>query len=499
MIKVIKGGMKVLSNMTKEEKEFIKKDLTLDNPAYAQVKKFSRFKYTSVSPYITFYRTDGQDLVVPRGYKIPFDYEVVEDYTVERTIPYPKFKLELRETQKEAYEAWAKDTENGTIVLSTGKGKSILGCYLAYKTKQRTLVIVQKTDLINSWTNDFCTCFGVSRDRVGTIQGKNIKIGSQITVATIQTLSKLKPEVLRSLFNKFGMIIQDECHHSPAKSYEMLRYFQAKYFVALTATDMRTDGLDRVINFMFGEVAFRNIVTGDDPDIMPYKVIIRKSNIKYEPTPTYTYKGKTINAQEAHILKESGKHVTRNPLNINELRDVIKNDRSFNTQVANDIISEYKRGKSCVAFFHTKDHTRALQELLVSFGVPTGQIQLFYGDSKEDDKTLIDRAESKEVLITLATYSKLSEGSNIKSLERGFLVSSVNNEVGVIQSVGRLRRTKEGKKDVIIYDYHHEGIVGIRNHINTRLKVYKAQGATVEGFGIKTKKTGTFTRGFKRA
>lgn len=844
MIKVIKGGMKVLSNMTKEEKEFIKSDLTLDNPTYAQVKKYSRYKYTNVPPYITFYKNDGEDLVVPRGYKIPFDYEVVEDYTVERKTLYPKFKLNLRDTQREAFEAWKKDTDNGTIVLSTGKGKSILGCYLAYHTKQKALVIVQKTDLINSWTSDFCDCFGVSRDRVGTIQGKNVKIGSQITVATIQTLSKLKPEVLRSLYDKFGMIIQDEClekdtlilledggfktidtvvnddklvgglvsnkfsrkskkyilktstteligspthptwiwsddkskfvekclkdikvgdyipnlvkiphttkynwtpeqlafvaliqtdghmdkepsnrikinvskdfeyyedtfrcgvdsfikdnlipnvqvkksvdcrgnltiwviskelrellnstfsipfgkksnslvineqiqyaplhsiksyietvfsvegdldlsrsarlnlgmcsknfiqgfslllrkfsiitnyqvitrknakhnnlyrisisghffnefmdkfklldrkhtsyrnkaksrgiyfgeyymtkvtksyltdeeidvydftttshsfiangvkthncHHSPAKSYEILRYFQAKYFIALTATDMRTDGLERVINFMFGEVAYRNIVTGDDPDIMPYKVIIRKSNIKYEPTPTYTYKGKTINAQEAHILKESGKYVTRNPLNINELRDVIKNDRGFNTIVANDIISEYKKGKSCVAFFHTKDHTRALQELLVSFGVPSSQIQLFYGDSKEDDKTLIDRAESKEVLITLATYSKLSEGSNIKSLERGFLVSSVNNEVGVIQSVGRLRRTKKGKKDVIIYDYHHEGITGIRNHINTRLKVYKAQGAIIEGMSTSAKST-RFTRGFKRA
>ena len=498
MIKVVKGGMKVLSNMSKEEKEFIKKDLTLDNPTYAQVKKYSRFRYTNVPPYLTYYKNDGENLVVPRGYKVPFDYEVVDDFTVERKTLYPKFKLDLRETQKEAFEAWKKDTDNGTIVLSTGKGKSILGCYLAYHTKQRALVIVQKTDLINSWTNDFCTCFGVSRDRVGTIQGKKVKLGSQITVATIQTLSKLKPEVLRSLYNKFGMIIQDESHHSPAKSYEILRYFQAKYFVALTATDMRTDGLDRVINFMFGEVAYRNIVTGDDPDIMTYKVIIRKSNIKYEPTPTYTYKGKTINAQEAHMLKESGKRVTRNPLNINELRDVIKNDKGFNNIVANDVISEFKRGKSCVAFFHTKDHIRAFKELLVSFGVPQSQIQLFYGDSKEDDKTLIDRAESKEVLITLATYSKLSEGSNIKSLERGFLVSSVNNEVGVIQSVGRLRRTKEGKEDVIIYDYHHPGIIGIKNHINTRLKVYKSQGALVEGYNTKTN-TGRFTRGFKRA
>ena len=154
MISVTKGGMQILEGLTNEEMTRIKKELTLDNPAYQQVKKFSRYQYTSIPPFLTFYSTVDGKIIVPRGYKIPFEHKVIRDDRVERKVLYPKFKLELRETQKEAFEAWNKDRENGMIVLQTGKGKSILGCYLAYATKQIELVIVKKNDLVEGRMND---------------------------------------------------------------------------------------------------------------------------------------------------------------------------------------------------------------------------------------------------------------------------------------------------------------------------------------------------------
>ena len=123
--------------------------------------------------------------------------------------------------------------------------------------------------------------------------------------------------------------------------------------------------------------------------------------------------------------------------------------------MAEDIISEYYQGKSILAFLHEKEHIRYLEDLLIRKGVSPKSIQLYYGDAKEKDSVMKERAESKEVLITLATFSKATEGTNIKALERGFLATPMNNEKGFIQAIGRFRRRKEGKKDVKIYYYHH--------------------------------------------
>lgn len=95
------------------------------------------------------------------------------------------------------------------------------------------------------------------------------------------------------------------------------------------------------------------------------------------------------------------------------------------------------------------------------------------GDSKEE---VLKKAESKEVLVTLATVAIATEGTNVKSWEVGFLVSSVANEKDLIQIIGRLRRTKEGKERIIFYDYRHPFVSGICYHGYKRDIFYKNMG-----------------------
>ena len=81
----------------------------------------------------------------------------------------------------------------------------------------------------------------------------------------------------------------------------------------------------------------------------------------------------------------------------------------------------------------------------------------------------------------------------------GLLVTSINNEKNVIQAVGRCRRRKEGKEDVIIYDYAHPKVKGMRNHINTRLKAYKNKNkAKIIWEDKPNNSKGTITRGMEK-
>lgn len=481
-MKVIINNNKIITEFTPEQLEVIKRDLTFPNPKYHAIKKYSRYSFTSEPPFLQYYAYDPQGiLVVPRGYEIPFEHQVVEDNRIEVYAKYPEFKLTLRKPQEEAVKAYLSNPSKGTIILPTGLGKSITALYIAGQLKQRTIIIVHKDDLIDGWIKDIELAYGIPEKEVGIIKGKKCRIGEQFTLATIQTLSRKTDKELDEIFSNFGLLVQDEQHHCPANSYQVLLKSKAKYFLGLTATDLRNDGLRNVIYLYFGQPCYRYEDMGETEDIMPFKVIVRNSNINYTPTIRYFYKNRTITEYEAQqIMEKTGIELKKAPINIHEIRKRIQEDYDFNVLVCTDIYKEYMNKKSCIVFCHEKEHVRTLYQLLIDkFKIPENKVQLYYGDAKEDDSVMKERAERKEVLITIATFSKATEGTNVKSWERAFLVTSLANEKDVIQAIGRVRRKKEGKEDVIVYDYRHPFIKAIKSHGVVRDRVYKKLGATV--------------------
>jgi superfamily II DNA or RNA helicase len=494
-MKVKIGAITEVLEATIDEKNKIKDDLTLLNPAYVSAKKFSSYSRIAIPSYLQYFTMSKDGLIIPRGYKIKSPYEVISDdrFTLE-DVEYPRFKLKLRDTQKEAVQAYLKQREegNGVIVLPTGKGKSILGLYLAFKLKQKCLVIVHKDDLINGWRKDCRLSFGLRPKQVGLIKSGTFRLGRQITLATIQTLSRLDADALQKLYDYFSMIIVDEFHHSSARIYEIVNNFPAKDRIGLTATDMRTDGLEKVLNFYFGNVCYRFKEVDNDTDIIsPKKVIIvtNESNISYNPPTEYTYPNskypidyikindnlvriKDLDRDFIERLIAENKLI-RKPMDYKKAMKAISENLEFNLQVAKDVRGEYEKGKSCLVFCFEKEHCRFIRDILIgTLGLPENQVQLYYGDSMEKSSTLIERAESKECLITIATYSIATEGTNVKSWERLFLAMTIGNEKNVIQAIGRGRRTKEGKTNLIVYDYRFPNVKGIRNHSQVKDRVY---------------------------
>lgn len=513
-MKVSVGATQELWDFTPNEYNEIFEQLTMLNPAYQQAVMHSPYPVTNIPKYLFFANGNQSLLSVPRGYKIPYNYVVSKDerFTLEN-INYPTVKITPRKTQQEAMDAYLKAREEnpnnipGIFEIPTGKGKSVLGALLAAKLKQRALVIVNKDDLVDTWMDDIYLALGIKPRLTGLIKAKHFRLGKRITITTIQTLAKLPKEKLDILRSYFSMIIVDEFHHSAARIYEVVNTFPAKDRIGLTATAMRNDKLDPVLNFYFGDICYRFEESDDDEDIIPPKqvhVIVKNSDIKYYPPDMYYWTdgkhhglvgnlqfkrdGETVIAQSNSSiwmnmisdLMEKGQ-VKRKPLSTHKMYDAIDQDIKFNRMIARDIFYEYKQGKSCIVFCKEKDHVRLLEKLSLAEGVPQEQIQLYYGDTKGKDakKEMRAKAESKEVLITIATYSIATEGTNVKSWEVGFLAMTFNNPISAIQAIGRTRRQKKGKKIVKIYDYRHPNIRGARNHGITRDKVYEEKGFTI--------------------
>ena len=503
MLKVTIGKDKLITNYTNEELLRIKEDLTIPNPAYIQAKKYSKYKNVRISKNLFYYTQLKNAIIVPRGYEIPFEYFIEEDNRNEVQAPYPQFKLSLRETQREAIKHYLEDPDKGLIVLPTGKGKTVLGLYISYLLKQRALILVHKDDLVDGWTQDCKVCFGKDF-KVGIFKAKRREIGEQITIATIQTLNRLSPEQLEEFQSNFGMIICDETHHISSSSFDLLHRFSACYKIGLTATPERADGLTDVMNYHLGGCAFKYEATEDDEDILPVEILVRDMNLdipiylkkfgnKYELATPEDEKNPSKLIPVENVPYEGRPRIPHFYID-----DKVITNSTFSNRVIKDIYTEYLNKRSIVCFFRQKKHVELYRDLLIEQGVPKDQILLYYGDAKESKESMKELAESRKALITLATYSIATEGTNVKAWEVAFLVSSVNDGKNVEQAIGRIRRSKEGKiKPVITYDYVLNGVYSIGSkHYSTRQTRYKKLGFKINRLNKPQKSKSLFSRGF---
>ena len=479
-------------NLSQDQRDTIKRSLTFDNPQYAQAKRYGRSKYTSIPPHLYYFKevsvsngdgTRSKVLDIPIGVNLSELLNTEIEFKDGRTlnqVNYPKFNLELRKDQQRAENDYLKCRDKvytkNLVQLPTGKGKSILALHLAQKLKQKTLVLVHKDDLVVGWTKDIKLCFGEDIE-VGLIKAKKRLVGEQITIATVQTLSRMSEEELSHYTNQFGLVVQDEVHHIGLKIFNIIDKFNSYYKLGLSATPTRSDGLDFVFDIFMGGLCHKYVYDPTDTDILKVKVIVKNSKFKYKP---FLHKGMIYNYYDF-----DPKELPTNP---NFLKDIpykerptvpfltidnaIVTSREHKIMVCKDIINEYRQGHSCIALFTQKEHINLYYKYLCRY-IPKDQIMLYYGDSKEKSEDMMKKAENKEVLVTLGTYAKATEGTNVKSWEVEFLVSSINNEKNVEQATGRIRRSKKGKLDpVIVYDYMCKDCYSVSSHINTRLSVY---------------------------
>lgn len=515
---IVRTSRQEVYGLTPEQREKVKESLTYDNPAYKNAKRYGRSKYISIPPYLTYYDeysvrvAEGERskvLTCPIGVNLCEILKVpvipIEDKRCDVQVKYPKFLLDLRNDQIRAEKAYMQEVNyavhpKNIIQLPTGKGKSILALHIAQKLKQRTLILVHKDDLVVGWQKDIKLCFGEEIE-IGLIKAKSRRVGRQITIATVQTLSRMSEEELSSYINQFGLVVQDECHHVGLNIFNIIDKFNSKYKLGLSATPKRSDGLNFVFDLYFGGLCYKHIITDDDEDICSVEVEVLKSPYKFRP---FVHEGQVFNYYDFDPKElpdnieflDQMDYKERPTVPFLAIDDGAVSSRQTKILVCKKIMEEYRAGHSIIALFTQKEHINSYYRHLCRY-IPKDQIMLYYGDSKEKSEDMMTKAENKEVLVTLATYAKATEGTNVKSWEVEFLVSSSNNSKNVEQATGRIRRRKEGKLNPVkVYDINYADCYSLSGHLSTRLSTYRRLKYTVTG--IKEKKSrGMFSRGYR--
>jgi superfamily II DNA or RNA helicase len=154
--------------------------------------------------------------------------------------------MQLRPYQQQAIDAihneWIS-VKSTLLVLPTGAGKTVVFVKLAedlIRQRKKILILAHREELINQASDKLrkATGLGCAIEKAEeTAEGSFFPI----TVGSVQTLSSAK-RLKRFKSDHYDVIIIDEAHHSPSKTYQnIINYFSEAKLLGVTATPDRGD------------------------------------------------------------------------------------------------------------------------------------------------------------------------------------------------------------------------------------------------------------------
>lgn len=324
---------------------------------------------------------------------------------------------------------------NGVLKLSTGFGKTIIAMEIARSLRERTLIIVHRQHLMQSFINDFKKYY--SDATLGIISGKQFSVGD-ITLATVQTLDRMKKKKeLHKIQDLFGCVIVDECHEfiTPNRL-KTIQQFNSKYFFGMSGTPERTDKQDEAIGWVFGRIISEHELPRKKPTIEVHEC------------------DEKIPVREYHlIIEEHVRNVNRNKY----IADLAK--------------SHVKNGRKVLILVKRLEHIEHINNLFTDF---LGYIPIYATLNATQKEQLFRelREGQKEFTILIGTYALLGTGSDIPSLDTMIVCGDLKSNVLSQQSIGRILRIFADKKDPKVIDIHDTNNPVLSKQFKARCKLY---------------------------
>ncbi|MCC8151669.1 MAG: DEAD/DEAH box helicase family protein [Lachnospiraceae bacterium] len=462
------------SGMSNKVKRQLRRMATFSNKQYFQNQAMDMPNYDE-SRFIYLRSDEGKYIILPRGLREEilrkFDnagirYDIEDKRTNGRKINV-SFKGSLRDSQLPAVETMLEN-ETGILHAATAFDKTVVCCDMIARRGVNTLILVDRTNLMNQWLKrldefldideelpEYKTKTGQTRKRkslIGNLQGNHDTLTGIVDVAMIRSLKK--KDGFHPLLKEYTQVYFDECHHAASNNaIEVLQEINAKYVYGVTATPKRSDGKEKINEFLLGPIRYR--FTAKDR--------AREQNIDHLVYPRFT---KTVKSH----------HLSGTPYG-NDAFELIRNNDVRDEQIIRDVADCVKAGRTPVVLTKYVDHAKKLSERLKKYA--DRLILLTGSNGKKARRVQVDKlnaVEESESLILVGTGSLLGEGFDYPRLDTLFMATPVSGENVVEQYVGRLNRDYDGKENVIVYDYVDSHIPKFNKMYAARLRAYKKIG-----------------------
>ncbi len=410
---------------------YLKEELNIANSEYFIRKKSGKNTWNT-KRYFNAIEEKESEVIIPRGFtgnvirflaanKIKYEFN---DLRQKQEIVLFQPNIQLLKHQEKVVSSYEKK-DFGVIVAPPGSGKTVIGLRIIADKNQPALIIVHRKQLAEQWIERIQAFLNIPKKDIGKIGMGKVKIGKQITVAMIQSLSK-KLENDPEIANHFGTLIIDECHHIPAETFtHTISKINSFYQYGLTATPFRKYSDGKLIFIYLGDV-IAEIRPGEIEKFKRAKVIIRNTNF-HIPFSLKTDQFETLSK-------------------------ILVHDTSRNQLIIEDVINEIGNSKKSVILTERKEHIEVLNQFLKH----TYETVTLSGEDTEKqrkEKWKILQNGDYQVLITTGQY--FGEGLDLQNATCLFLVYPFSFKGKLIQYIGRVQRSEVSP---IIYDYHDHKI-----------------------------------------
>lgn len=436
------------SGLSVELINFLKEELSFANSEYFVKKKSGRSTW-GIERYFNLIEETEDEIFLPRGFigkllrfcrKQKIDHRFYDNRDQLAKVVY-KCDLPLRPHQETILKTTHKK-EFGVIVAPPGAGKTVIALKIISEKQQPALIIVHRKQLLEQWADRVESFLGIPRKEIGKIGQGRHKIGKQITIAMIQSLAKkiIKAEV-QELTKLFGILIVDECHHIPAKTYHStIARFNTYFQYGLTATPFRKYSDGRLIFAQLGEV----IAEVNPQQVESYKrarIVIRNTTLDVP------FNAKT------------------DPFEI--LSKILIHDTNRNKLILNDVVRELEEGNKVVIITERLEHLSTLNQFIKR---SYETITLSGADSESIRKSKWKMIQAGSFQAVLTTGQFFGEGIDLQNVARLFLVYPFSFKGKLIQYIGRVQRSEVRP---VIYDYRDQRIDYLNRLFLQRNRYYR--------------------------
>ncbi|MBP6994106.1 DEAD/DEAH box helicase [Candidatus Woesebacteria bacterium] len=434
------------NELSKPVINLIKERLNIFNKEYGMKKRLGKSTFNT-ERYFHLIEELGDTVTLPRGFLSPLA-EFLDENNISYTLTQTKREFDDvsfsntigLKAEQESVVTQVLKSPNGILVAPPGSGKTIMALEIIARLKLPSIILVHRNQLLHQWVERVEQFLGIPKAHIGVISGTKKKLGKQITVASLQSLVRYKNfDEIRSAF---GVVIIDECHHIPAKTYrETIRSFNSRYCYGLTATHERKFDQQFIAELCIGPV-LAEMKSSQEAGLKTFDIKIIPSLLKLP----FRYK----NDHYEVLAKTVSFDTARNRLIIDAVLDHLKYDRKIL------LLTERKEHIEILAL-----HLREVAEIMTLSG----------DDSARQRKLKHDQITAGNFKVLIATGQLFGEGLDIQGFDVLVLAFPISFEGKLKQYIGRLR----GNGVKYIVDIHDQQIAFLDRQFKKRQKLYEKE------------------------
>ncbi len=430
--------------LTGRVKRFLREQLFIPNSEYIIKERLGKPVY-DVPKFFDLIEQRPSGVLLPRGFlkqltafldKERIAYEVAYSHPAFGHCSYQS-AIKLRPEQERMTQA-AFEAGEGVLVAPPGSGKTVMGLELIARHGKPALILTHRQQLLDQWVEAIQTQLGIPKKQIGRYSSAYKKPGEHVTVGLLQSFARAKD--LSAFTDQFGVIIVDECHHIPAKTFRaVVSRLNAPHIYGLTATPKRKHNDERLIYLYIGDIV-ATVAAPADVLAPGFGIAIHETSLKL-PFDWRT--------DQSELLAK-----------------VICYDTARNEQLVRDIAQQTELRRRTLVLSERKEHLKILELYLRE----TAKTIVFSGDDSARARALkLERIQAGDYDVLLATGQIFGEGMHIDNIESLVLAFPFAFEGKLAQYVGRLLHSA---KPCQLIDYRDTHVAVLEKQYKQRRRYY---------------------------